>query len=55
VRQSARGIGSLLPPSYLAGLVDRWPRVFAAFARAEPSMPLSAWWADHYLMVLERV
>jgi SAM-dependent methyltransferase len=50
----ATGIGSLLPPSYLAGLVARVPRLFKTLASLEPRMPLSAWWADHYLTVFER-
>jgi ubiquinone/menaquinone biosynthesis C-methylase UbiE len=51
------GIGVLLPPSYLAHLVDRWPRVFAQLATWEADLPggwLWSWLADHYLMVFER-
>ena len=54
VVRPATGIGSLLPPSYLARLVERFPGVFKTFANLEPRMPLSAWWADHYLTVFER-
>jgi len=48
------GVGALLPPSYLARLVDRWPRLFETLKHLEPGMPLTPWWADHYLMVFER-
>lgn len=51
------GIGSLLPPSYLSGLVDRWPGLFEHFARADRRMGTMwpwTWLNDHYLMVLER-
>lgn len=51
------GIGSLLPPSYLGHLVDRYPKTFARLAwwdrwigRYFPFTMLN----DHYLMVLER-
>lgn len=52
------GIGTLLPPSYLDHLVDRWPGLFARLAgldghigRYFPFTHLN----DHYLMILERV
>jgi SAM-dependent methyltransferase len=48
------GIGAVLPPSYLAHLVDRWPGVFARLSAVDRKVPLAPWWADHYLMVLER-
>lgn len=51
------GIGALLPPSYLGHLVDRWPRLFAALARAEARIaahPPARWVNDHYLLELER-
>ncbi len=54
LEQRPIGIGALLPPSYLASLVDRWPRLFETFAHIEGRLPLTAWWADHYLLALER-
>lgn len=51
------GIGSLLPPSYLSGLVDRYRGVFDRLARADRRVggvwPWT-WLNDHFLMVLER-
>jgi hypothetical protein len=34
--------------------VDRAPRLFGAARRLDGRMPAGAWWADHYLLVLER-
>lgn len=51
------GIGSLLPPSYLGHLVERWPTAFGMLARAERWLARTwpwTWLNDHYLMVLER-
>ncbi|MDI3339979.1 MAG: class I SAM-dependent methyltransferase [Sphaerobacter sp.] len=51
------GIGVLLPPSYLAGLVERWPRAAAHLARLEDRIAGRfpwTWLNDHYLVVLER-
>jgi len=51
------GIGVLLPPSYLAGLVERRPRTFTRLAAIERRIAGRfpwPWLADHYLMVLER-
>lgn len=51
------GIGVLLPPSYLAHLVDRWPRLFARLAGWEPRLAGHfpwTWLNDHYLMIFER-
>lgn len=51
------GIGALLPPSYLSGLVDRWPRLFARVAawdrRLGPRWPWTRL-ADHYLAIYRR-
>jgi SAM-dependent methyltransferase len=44
-------LGALLPPSYLARFVERWP---AWSADADRWMPLGHLWADHYISVLER-
>jgi hypothetical protein len=52
-----RAIGALLPPSYLAPLAERWPRLFAALALLDQKLPARPPWptiADHYLIVLER-
>ena len=52
-----RAVGALLPPSYLAPLVERWPRLFATLALLDRKLPARAPWpiiADHYLVVLER-
>jgi 2-polyprenyl-3-methyl-5-hydroxy-6-metoxy-1,4-benzoquinol methylase len=48
------GLGTLLPPSYLSHLVDRWPRVFSPLARLDGRVPFGAWLADHYVAVFER-
>lgn len=48
-------LGLWLPPSHLAHLVVRWPRVFAALDRFERATArATAGWGDHYIMVLER-
>ena len=57
VHRRTVGIGTLLPPSYLAHLVDRWPRAFSALHRIDAQvgkLPPAAWLSDHYLMLLER-
>jgi SAM-dependent methyltransferase len=48
------GLGTLLPPSYLSHLVDRWPKVFTRLADYDARLPGSPWLADHYLAVFER-
>lgn len=51
------GIGTLLPPSYLDHLVERWPGTFARFAawdRRFGKSWLMRTFNDHYLMVLAR-
>lgn len=48
------GLGTLLPPSYLSHLVDRWPRLFGRLAGADQRVPFGAWLADHYVAVFER-
>ncbi len=54
-RLRAAAVGALLPPSELAGLVERWPRTFASLDAAERigGRPLLAF-ADHHLSVFER-
>ena len=50
-------LGVLLPPSEHAGLVERWPRLFALARRADTGLarvPGMAWVADHYLSVFAR-
>ena len=52
-----RGVGVLLPPSYLAAWVERWPRAFACLRRMEAR--LAGTWlfrelGDHYLLELEK-
>lgn len=52
-----QAIGALLPPSYLSGLVDGYPAVFATLAAWEPRV--AARWPfthlnDHYLLELTR-
>lgn len=51
------GIGSILPPSYLVHLIERWPQVWKKLAQADrvlgPRFPWN-WLNDHYLMVLRR-
>lgn len=51
------GIGTLLPPSGMASMADRAPRLFNTLAsidrRAAGTLPWR-WLNDHYLMMLER-
>jgi len=51
-------IGTLLPPSYLAHLVERWTGVFRALAgidrRVAPLFPATLF-GDHYLIQFERL
>ena len=52
-----RGIGSILPPSYLSHLVDRLPRLFSRLAKLDERIGAiwpATWLNDHYLMVLEK-
>jgi SAM-dependent methyltransferase len=51
------GIGALLPPSYLAHLVDRWPRLFEEIAAWDQRLGRRwpwRWLNDHYLTVFVR-
>jgi SAM-dependent methyltransferase len=52
--KSVVGLGTLLPPSYLSHLVDRWPKLFARLAEHDARVPGSPWLADHYVAVFER-
>ena len=52
--KSLVGLGTLLPPSYLAHLVDRWPTLFLRVAEYDARVPGSPWLADHYVAVFER-
>jgi SAM-dependent methyltransferase len=45
------GLGTVLPPSCLSGLVNAWPE---AVASLDGHMPFGAYWADHYIAVFER-
>jgi 2-polyprenyl-3-methyl-5-hydroxy-6-metoxy-1,4-benzoquinol methylase len=51
------GVGVLLPPTYLDHLVERYPKLFANFAKMDRWLgryfPFT-WLCDHYLMILER-
>ncbi len=52
-----RGIGVLLPPTYLDGLVERHPNLFERLARWEARMAdtrLAGLFNDHYLIELRR-
>jgi hypothetical protein len=49
-----QGLGTLLPPSYLSHLVDRWPNLFTRLAAYDARLPGSPWLADHYVAVFER-
>ncbi|MBI3969503.1 MAG: methyltransferase domain-containing protein [Chloroflexi bacterium] len=54
---ATEGLGVLLPPSYLAHLVDRWPHLFARLAALERRCGRifpATWLNDHYLIVFER-
>jgi ubiquinone/menaquinone biosynthesis C-methylase UbiE len=51
------GIGLLLPPSAMGGLVERAPRLFGLLAAIDRRLATTLPWRmfnDHYLMVLER-
>lgn len=49
------GLGLLLPPSYLAHLVDRRPALFRGLNRLEAiTAPISGGWGDHYVSVFSR-
>jgi SAM-dependent methyltransferase len=48
------GLGTLLPPSHLSHLVDRWPELFARLAAVDRRVPFGPWLADHYVAVFER-
>lgn len=51
------GIGTLLPPSYLGHLVERWPRFFDAVAALDRRVGRvfpGTWLNDHYLAVFDR-
>jgi SAM-dependent methyltransferase len=50
-QRSCEGLGTLLPPSYLSAMVNRWP---APVARLDSVMPFGSAWADHYVSVFER-
>ena len=55
-QQHTVGIGTLLPPSYLDHLVERWPYVFNLAAIADRAASrFTATISDHYLSVFERV
>lgn len=50
-----RGIGLLIPPSYMDPLAARWPRLLDAMAEIErPFLRAGAHWADHLLLDFER-
>lgn len=49
-----QALGALLPPPHVSGIVERWPGLFHLLARLDAWTPFGAWWAGHYLMVLER-
>lgn len=55
--QDLVGIGSLLPPPYLSGLVGKAPRLFERIAKLDRRLghlfPFT-WLNDHYLMVATR-
>jgi SAM-dependent methyltransferase len=50
-RRHLEGLGTVLPPSYLARFVEGWPGWTAALDNA---LPYGHLWADHYILVLER-
>ncbi len=49
---STRSLGLCLPPSHLAHIVDRWPRLFAWLDRR--FAPITRDWGDHYIIVFRR-
>jgi len=52
---STRSLGLWLPPSHLAHIVDRWPRLFAWLDRLERRFaPITRDWGDHYIIVFRR-
>jgi SAM-dependent methyltransferase len=50
-RRHLEGLGTVLPPSYLARFVEGWP---AWTATLDNALPYGQLWADHYILVLER-
>jgi len=53
----ARGLGVVLPPTGLCGIVEARPRLRGTLATAEDlarRLPFAAWLADHHLTVFER-
>lgn len=54
--QESHSLGLWLPPTYLAHLVERWPRLFHRLDRIERATSrLTRGWGDHYITVFERV
>jgi SAM-dependent methyltransferase len=52
------GVGTMLPPSYLSHLVDRWPGIFDRLAAMDGRLGNRAPWTwlnDHYMVRMERV
>lgn len=50
------GIGTLLPPSYLDHLVERWQRAFVAIAGIDRQLGRHLFnLSDHYLVVFKRI
>jgi 2-polyprenyl-3-methyl-5-hydroxy-6-metoxy-1,4-benzoquinol methylase len=49
-----RAVGVVLPPSYLARLVNGWPKWVGALDRMVGALPGAGWLGDHYLSVFER-
>jgi SAM-dependent methyltransferase len=51
-------LGVVLPPSYAAGWLARWPRVARMLTRLEWRAQRSstlAWWSDHYIVEASRL
>ncbi len=55
IHRKTLGIGAFLPPSYLAHLVERYPRFFAACERLDRSVGVCLpYLSDHYMILFER-
>jgi ubiquinone/menaquinone biosynthesis C-methylase UbiE len=55
--QSVRGVGVLVPPSYMEAWARRWPRLVHAFDRIDNRLggwPILRTVADHQLLIFER-
>ena len=51
------GLGVVMPPSYVNALVNKFPRSFGFLGKVETllsELPMAPYFADHYLLVMEK-